>query len=178
VATKFEYAQLAARVYARSDSNRVPIPAGWTESDWISDLGDGFSAGTYKKGGEMVISFTGTNEFTDFIGANIPLATGGYAQQLVDAVIYYENVKAANPGMRISFTGHSLGGGLASLMGVLFNRHATVFAPAPFHTSAVVQSVLDTINSTLTSHGFVDNDFATYYNATSQARQSMYDQRR
>ena len=38
--------------------------------------------------------------------------------------------------MRFQFTGHSLGGGLASLMAVWFDRQAHVFAPAPFQASA------------------------------------------
>ena len=36
----------------------------------------------------------------------------------------------------ISFTGHSLGGGLASNMAVWFDRSATTFAEGPFEISA------------------------------------------
>jgi putative lipase involved disintegration of autophagic bodies len=34
----------------------------------------------------------------------------------------YEEIRDQNPEADISFTGHSLGGGLASLMAVYFNR--------------------------------------------------------
>ena len=44
----------------------------------------------------------------------------------------------ANPNATISFTGHSLGGGLASLMAVFFGGTATTFDQAPFRNSASV----------------------------------------
>lgn len=42
----------------------------------------------------------------------------------------------------ISFTGHSLGGGLASLMSVWFDRPSIVFAPAPFLGAIAGQAAL------------------------------------
>jgi putative lipase involved disintegration of autophagic bodies len=39
------------------------------------------------------------------------------------------DVMAAYPGARITLTGHSLGGGLASLMAVFFDLEAVVFDP-------------------------------------------------
>jgi Lipase (class 3) len=128
MATEIEYAELANRVYARTSLNRTPVPLGWTEQRWIPDTLSGFSAGVYKKGNEIVISFTGTNEgkAVDFLLANVPIGIGATSSQVIEAMKLYFDVKAANPGATISFTGHSLGGGLASMMAVFFDRNLRV----------------------------------------------------
>ncbi|MFA6313686.1 MAG: lipase family protein, partial [Sterolibacterium sp.] len=59
------------------------------------------------------------------------------APQIFDAMRFYLDVKAANPdATSFTFTGHSLGGGLAALMGVFFGRQAVTFDQAPFENSA------------------------------------------
>lgn len=45
-------------------------------------------------------------------------------------------VKAINPDAQITFAGHSLGGGLAALLGVFFDETAVTFDQAPFRNSA------------------------------------------
>jgi hypothetical protein len=58
-----DYALFATRVYAASDDNRTGVPAGWTELTWQADYNlSGFSAGAYRKGNEVVIAYTGTNQ--------------------------------------------------------------------------------------------------------------------
>lgn len=135
-----ESALLANRVYSRTQRNRSPIPNGWTEVEWHRDNAvTGFSAGVYKKGNEVVIAFTGTNEkmALDFGVANIPAAIGLPSPQVIQAIELYMRVKRAYPNDHISFAGHSLGGGLASMMAVFFDRPATIFDPAPFQLGAV-----------------------------------------
>ena len=89
-----------------------------------------------------VLSFAGTNPNDGVLPpgpdntANIGLATGVGSVQLLQAAEYYLQVQAANPGATISFTGHSLGGGLAALMGVFFGKRAVTFDQAPFADSA------------------------------------------
>ena len=135
-------------------SNDAPLPAGWTEllafrvdgsSGGISSLlTSGFSARVYRNAGtgEVVISYGGTKGeiswgmVADYVSGNMPLAMGNAAQQAALAAELYQKVKALHGGDTISFTGHSLGGGLASLMAVYFDRQAHVFAPAPFQASA------------------------------------------
>jgi hypothetical protein len=135
-------------------SNDAPLPAGWTEllafrvdgsSGGISSLlTSGFSARVYRNAGtgEVVISYGGTKgdiswgTVADYVSGNIPLAMGNAAQQAALAAELYQKVKALHGGDTISFTGHSLGGGLAALMAVYFDRRAHVFAPAPFQASA------------------------------------------
>ncbi len=116
MATDLEYMQLATRVYKASNLNQIDLPAGWSQLDWVSDQGWGFSAGAYKKDGtnEIVIAYAGTNQAIDIAswtaGAGVPVG------QIFAAVSYYLSFKTAYSGYNISFTGHSLGGGLASLM--------------------------------------------------------------
>ena len=142
-------AQLAASAYRNAtERNRIAPPVGWTEiatypangaSDgWIT----GFSASAYRgPGGEIVIAYAGSDNVNDWALANGPAATGFYSPQVVQAAQFYwqvlnrPDVGVANKN-KVTFTGHSLGGGLASLMAVYFDRPATTFDSAPFETSA------------------------------------------
>ena len=133
-----DYALLSNRVYFRTQRNRTPVPAdsGWVEKQWARDQAlTGFSAGVYQKGTDIVIAYTGTNDrrIADFAFGNIPAATGLYpSDQVWAAMELYLKVARDNPTANITFTGHSLGGGLAAMMGVFFNRPAVVFDAAPF----------------------------------------------
>jgi Ca2+-binding RTX toxin-like protein len=147
MATQIELAQLAAAAYRNaSDFNRILAPAGWQvvleypEGGQTTGDGSGFSAAAYRgPGGEIVIAYTGTNDWKDWPAANAPAAVGFPSPQVVQAARFYWQVlngAAGGDRARISFTGHSLGGGLASLMAVYFDRPATVFQTAPFEASA------------------------------------------
>jgi Ca2+-binding RTX toxin-like protein len=137
-------------------------------------LGSGFSARAYQgPGNEIVISYAGT-EFNlndnitgglvDFGNGNIPLAIGRYGEQAFQAALLYEQVQARfGSAANITFTGHSLGGGLAGLMAVWFDRPATVFAPAPFEASASTMSeAFRRTKAKLDLAGFFDPKFENY----------------
>lgn len=50
------YAQLANRVYMRTDENRIPVPSGWSELQYVgNDQISGLSAGIYQNGSDIVI---------------------------------------------------------------------------------------------------------------------------
>jgi hypothetical protein len=179
------YALLAADSYfdTRRDFNRAPLPPGWKvlEEFTVSGSGpnatitsSGFSARVYQgPSNEIVISHAGT-EFNlndnktgglvDFTSGNIPLAIGQYGEQAFQAALLYEQVQARfGSAADITFTGHSLGGGLASLMAVWFDRSATVFAPAPFEASASTTSpALLRTKLKLELAGFFDPRFEGY----------------
>jgi Ca2+-binding RTX toxin-like protein len=139
--TNLEYALMAGVSYrsTRPELNRFPIPFsfGWSEilGSYRNIDSSGFEAVSFTNGTEIVISYTGTGTAIDWI-TNIALGVGFAADQLKQAAAYYAQIRAANPTATITFTGHSLGGGLAALMGVFFNERAETFDPAPFRASA------------------------------------------
>lgn len=157
MATSIEYAEFSAYTYnhLRSPENWIDAPAGWarvilkTGKSPTGFGGAAFFSATGDSAGELVVAYEGTafgpglgsETIKDFFEANVPLATGGPASQLREAVQFYFAAmrEASTRGMNVtsvSFTGHSLGGGLASLMAVWFNRAAVVFAAAPFGNGA------------------------------------------
>jgi len=165
MADKLDYALLANRVYGRDEVNRTPLPGEWQEVDWQSDDKlTGFSAGVYRSSTEIVISFAGTNEskVRDFAVANFPAGLGLSSAQVTQAMEYVLGVMRDNPGVPISFTGHSLGGGLASLMAVFFDIPATIFDAAPFELTAINPLVLETTQSYLSANGYSNAAFDQY----------------
>ncbi|MDP2109432.1 MAG: hypothetical protein Q8N48_00845, partial [Thiobacillus sp.] len=157
MATVFEYMQLATRVYAASERNVIDVPAGWRQVDWQPDRYTGFSAGVYMNDAtnEMIISYTGTNSMVAdplswTAGLGLP------APQIYDAMAYYFAFREAYPTANITFTGHSLGGGLASLMAVMFDKQATVFDQAPFQPAAVNPALMPSYAAAMAAAGYVD----------------------
>ena len=137
------YALMAGDAYisTRADKNQFPIPDGWTEF-FHQSLDSGFEAVTFTNGTDIVISYAGTydNDIFGDVAADIALGTGLLSAQLFQAAEYYMKVKADNSTAdftpNITLTGHSLGGGLASLIAVFFNETAVTFDQAPFRNSA------------------------------------------
>ncbi|RFC39108.1 MAG: Ca2+-binding protein, RTX toxin-related [Candidatus Nitrotoga sp. LAW] len=151
MANAIELALMAGRVYqsTRDKINWLPdlSSLGWIEFSH-QQKPSGFEAISFQKGNEIVISFAGTGSNVDW-WAN----TGGFfgvtSTQLEQAADYYLQVKAIAPvGATISFTGHSMGGGLASLLAVFFGETAVTFDQAPFRNSASV-AVANTLLSYL-----------------------------
>lgn len=141
--TNSEYALMAGASYisTRPNVNRFAVPVGWTEraDKRENNAASGFEATYFTKGTELVISYAGTDP-SDTWGdwpTNLALASGRLSDQLRQAADYCLAVKASAPdGTSITFTGHSLGGGLASLMAVMFGESAVTFDQAPFLNSA------------------------------------------
>jgi len=191
MATSLEYALMAGRAYitTRSSINQFPVPNSWTEFFHVPSPAfpvtgsNGFEAISFQRGSEIVISFSGT-DFADFSGdwtqANFPLAFGDLGTQLVDAARYYLEVKAANPTATISFTGHSLGGGLAALMAVFFDEQAVTFDQAPF-AAAANDNLRAELEFWLNGYGYSDTmltslapEFMSYTEGTRTANVSGY----
>lgn len=124
--TTTEYALLAGASYynTRNEINRFPIPANWSYLSRVEqDPATGFEASAFQSGTQIVISYAGTYSKSGAdIQAGINLGLGLGSAQLYQAVEYYLQIRAVNPSAVITLTGHSLGGGLAGLVGVFFRR--------------------------------------------------------
>src|SRR6266581_2430027 len=175
-----EYALMAANAYSQSaavvsNRNTIPVPNGWVQIAAGENDETGFLARAYKNSstGEVVIAYGGTTfeggtfaQLRDWLYGNIPAAAGfKLASQITDAAKFYLDV-AANPlsaGAAISFTGHSLGGGLASLMAVFFDQIASTFDSAPFKKSADSLWVVSELKARLVADGYsLPSSFANY----------------
>ncbi|UCV16640.1 lipase family protein [Quatrionicoccus australiensis] len=162
-----EYALLAGIAYrsTRAQVNRFPEPTdlGWSEvgGSYRNLPNSGFEAVAFQKASEIVISYAGTNpaDLSGDIATDGALALGNICDQLRQAADYYLQIKALNANATITFTGHSLGGGLAALMAVYFNESATTFDQAPFRRSAL--SSTSNIGGNIISHS-VAADLLSY----------------
>lgn len=185
MATTIEYALMAGASYidTRLLINRFPIPDGWETlmlpskipgelvSSHESTPNTGFEAIAFKNianPNEIVISFAGTYD-KDIGGdwvANGLLGLGQGSAQLDQAARYYLDVKAANPNAIITLTGHSLGGGLAALVGVFFGVSAQTFDQAPFQNSAepsltpLTSSVAQELRQYLLTEGYTEEQLS------------------
>ena len=145
MATELEYALMAGAAYfsTRAPINQFPVPTGWTQLGTSLDNSSGFEAVAFQQGNNIVISYAGTYPGVADITADGLLGLGYWSAQLGEAAAYYLGLRQIyGSSATISFTGHSLGGGLASLMAVFFNQPATTFDQAPFALSLGLRSTL------------------------------------
>lgn len=160
--TRSEAAVFAAAVYHASSANKIDV-AGWTVALQVVENAVSFGATAYKRGNEIVIAYRGTDSMlVDFSMGNIPAASGLPAPEVQDAMDFYLRVQQTYPDATISFTGHSLGAGLASLMGVYFNLEARVFDNAPFRLSATAALTLLFYQVRMHALGFSNSAFDAY----------------
>jgi hypothetical protein len=115
---------------------------------------------------EIVIAYAGTTDEdgSDWRSGNVPAVTAAYfPEQVYEAARFYLDVRAAYPGVSsFSFTGHSLGGGLASLMAVFFDKTAHVFDEAPFLKSADSSAIVGELKSRLMQDYNLPIEFCNY----------------
>jgi hypothetical protein len=170
-----------------SSINILGLPADWKKLAELGFTGDtlntnpfSVTAGAYlnQSTGEIVIAYKGTDFLTGREGRSwntvadliADAGLGTAVRQLnvpsqLYAASYYAAVKdwAATNGYddnKISFTGHSLGGGLASNMAVWFNKPATTFAEGPFELSACNRIDMAIAIATLTAQAAVTGSAA------------------
>ena len=130
-----------------TNSNWTPVPDGWrviAEESWSGDNRtyrngiEGFTARAYQNGSQVIIAYAGTDP-KDALGDwanNLEMGRGAMSTQANLAAKFYHEVKAQTGSTDITFTGHSLGGGLAGLMGLFFDKKAFIFDHAPFKNAA------------------------------------------
>ena len=128
------YLDLSGIVYNSTTTNidgyQQLILSGLTNKQGYYTPGNDFACAAYKNGNQIIISFRGTNTPIDWIDSDLPIALGLIpTTSLVDAMIFYNEIKN-NPlyaDCNISFTGHSLGGAIAELMGAKYGNTAVTF---------------------------------------------------
>lgn len=159
MATTQEYALLSLYVYnvKREDFNRPDVPRGWEPLEYHPDNLLGLSYGVFKRTAthEIVLAFAGTNGSVGDYQADLAAALGLPAWQVSNAAQIFEQTKEKY-GANITLTGHSLGGGLASVMATWFNRPAVVFDQAPFQATAANPAMLAFARAQLLLLGYND----------------------
>jgi len=138
-----EHALTALAAYAREAGNIGPPPQGWSiyETSYFSLVG--FHAVALRRDGtnEIVIAYSGTDSLLDWATGNATSALGIFSPQLQAAIQFYSDIrqKMSDDGIPsseiVTLTGHSLGGGLASVVSVFFDQRAETFNTAPFEAS-------------------------------------------
>ena len=165
MATTQDYAVLSLFVYnvVNRLENRPQLPTGWTPvlGSPVKDDAHGFSYGVFRHtSGEVVVAYTGTNQNVDWI-SNLGNGGGLGSQPVTSAALVYLQARDTY-GDNITFTGHSLGGGLASIMSVWFNRPAQVFDHAPFELTARNPIIVLATKVALIAAGYNLGEFAGY----------------
>ena len=130
---------LSLYVYQASLNNQ-PLLADWTLLQPRTEGTGGFAYAVFRNEGtnEIVIAYRGTDDVSDML-TNTGLTIAQERQAAVIAAQYIRQFGAEN----VSFTGYSMGGGLAATMAVWFNRPAVVFDPAPTQAVATDAAVVN-----------------------------------
>jgi len=169
-----ELAALSLYAYSANQRNE-PLLAEWQPIVDRTTGPQGFAYAVFRNSStnEIVIAFRGTDDLSvDWLG------NGGLlvAQERQAAKVYAQVLRdfgSDAQGSNISFTGHSLGGGLAATMGVWFNRPATVFDPAPTQSVATDFSIVNSVIGMLGSLAPQSiRDYAASVSAQFAARES------
>ncbi len=134
----FQYALLAQASYESSER----VVPGWIWLEDYENRNTGFFARLWLRNGERVLAFAGTAEpFLLDWKANIQHGLFGNTAQYRQAVDTAEQAQQEY-GPIDRFVGHSLGGGLASAVALIFNKPATTFNAAGVNPTFLAQHLV------------------------------------
>lgn len=102
---------------AEYKDSKIKAPADWERIKTKTNIMTGFRAGVYKKDNNIIIVYRGTDSPIDIINNDINMVQECIPQQIKDARKFYKEIRQAYPNCKIIFTGHSLGGSDAQVMG-------------------------------------------------------------
>ena len=102
---------------AEYKNSTMKAPADWKRIKTKSNILTGFRAGVYKKDNNIIIVYRGTDSPTDIVNNDIKMIQKCIPSQIKDARRFYKEIHQAYPDCKIIFTGHSLGGSNAQVMG-------------------------------------------------------------
>ncbi|PHM38239.1 alpha/beta hydrolase [Xenorhabdus innexi] len=132
----YTLAQVTRDVYRRNSfgigeyvrmSDEELVKAG-IDPDILDDRTTGFQAGIYRNKGLYIVSFTGSNEIKDFMAS---IRQGlGYNEKQYNQAVALAQVALKTLGKNVIFTGHSMGGGLASMAALTTGKPAVTFNSA------------------------------------------------
>lgn len=146
MATCLDYAKIAIAAYYKKPNQYYADPPGhmvddWQVQKWESGTwyGDGFQGGIWCNSSDVVVGCCGTNpgqkgKLISDLGADLKIGLRILPNQCSSARQMLKAAKQIANGRRISVTGHSLGGGLAQVVGVWEGVPFVTFnAPAMAH---------------------------------------------
>lgn len=128
MANCLDYAKIAYAAYFKSVNQYYEDPPGhrvddWTVQKWESGtlFGDGFQGGIWQNNHDVVVGCCGTNpkqlKIIPDLGADLKIGLKILPNQCSSARQMVKAAKQIANGRRVSVTGHSLGGGLAQVVG-------------------------------------------------------------
>ena len=126
-----QYAVLSNAVYTKEEGTRVP---GWRCTILSSHEGTGFQGGVYVNDTDCVLAFRGTDNLGGVV-SDVQLAVGGLPHQLEHARKLFDFSRRFAATRRVSMCGHSLGGGLAQVIGYHQNLPFVTFNAPPMATN-------------------------------------------
>ncbi|MDX7999326.1 phospholipase [Xenorhabdus sp. Reich] len=95
------------------------------DPETLNDSSTGFQAGVYQNNGLYIVSFTGSNELQDFM---VSIRQGlGYKEKQYDQAVELARKALKVFGENVIFTGHSLGGGLATVAALTTGKPAVIY---------------------------------------------------
>ena len=124
------------------------------------DSSESFYAIAYEYNGQKVISYRGTDNLSSdpITGWGVGRGASRSPQALLASDFYKAVIGKQSPyDANVIFTGHSLGGGLAGLMGSLYGKEAYIFNNMPFELAA------EEIFSASVELGYEDFELSNHY---------------
>ena len=167
---------------------------GWVRKYFSKLDSKGFFAAYYVRGNnfdEGIIAFRGSDDFYDFAYHDFKLALGEWPEAYNKALLFYKEIIKTYSPKFLAFTGHSLGGALAQLVGIEANntrfsnlKYPVVCFNAPQmgylirynpnkKSGSNITGFIDSIFSTLNAHKSSPNSRLAKSNFTSKIVSSL-----
>jgi hypothetical protein len=126
------YAEMANKVYEAPDWGKVKVNGWetWGFGEGTENTTGGFHGCIYKAGNKVVVVFRGTSSSRDIL-ADAKLAIGICPKQASAAKDLFKRAKNIFHGSEIILVGHSLGGGLAQVVGHWYKLPFVTFNAPP-----------------------------------------------
>ncbi|BET97443.1 phospholipase [Xenorhabdus taiwanensis] len=147
------------------------------DPDTLNDYSTGFQAGVYHNKGLYIVSFTGSNELKDFM---VSIRQGlGYNEKQYNQAVELAHKALGVLGENVIFTGHSLGGGLATVAALATGKPAVIYNSVSVsdatlkHMGVSPEVARELADSGLIRHYTVEHDWLGNLQKTLPIRQPM-----